>query len=176
MAIGPHEGSTGPITGDAPNIPEHHLLRRIGEGAYGEVWLARNIMGVLRAVKIVYRRRFSDERPYEREFNGITKFEPLSRSAEGLVDILQVGRDDAAGFFYYIMELADDGGGSSNETGNPKFDKSCSTAGVEGSGFRLPSNFGSASRDDSQFYSPKSLGSEIPGGCHSRNVFNLVCL
>lgn len=90
-----------------PVIPEHELLRRIGEGAYGEVWLARSITGAMRAVKIVYRARFTDERPYEREFNGITKFEPLSRSNEGLVDILQVGRDDRAQCFYYVMELAD---------------------------------------------------------------------
>src|SRR5207249_4149247 len=48
-----------------------------------------------------------DARPFEREFKGIQKFEPISRSHDGLVDILQVGRDDAAGYFYYVMELAD---------------------------------------------------------------------
>jgi hypothetical protein len=31
------------------------LIRRIGQGSYGEVWLARNVMGTYRAVKIVYR-------------------------------------------------------------------------------------------------------------------------
>src|SRR5437667_12211204 len=38
-----------------PSIPEHELLRRIGGGSYGEVWLARNRMETFRAVKIVYR-------------------------------------------------------------------------------------------------------------------------
>src|SRR5207245_3383554 len=52
--------------------------------------------------------RFHFESPYEREFTGIRKIEPISRSHEGLVDILQIGRDDAAGYFYYVMELADD--------------------------------------------------------------------
>jgi len=89
-------------------VPDHELLRRIGGGAYGEVWLARNVMGTYRAVKIVYRKTFSNDRPYEREFTGIQKFEPISRSHERLVDVLQVGRNDPAGYFYYVMELADD--------------------------------------------------------------------
>jgi len=41
---------------------------------------------------------------------GIQKFEPISRSHEGLVDILQIGRNDRDGYFYYVMELADDEG------------------------------------------------------------------
>src|SRR5262245_46451631 len=90
-----------------PPIPDHELTRRIGQGAYGEVWLARNALGTWRAVKIVYRNHFKNERPYEREFAGIRRFEPISRANEGFVDILQVGRDEAGGWFYYVMELAD---------------------------------------------------------------------
>ena len=93
-----------------PTIPDHELLRVIGRGSYGEVWLARNVMGALRAVKVVYRAHFDHERPYEREFGGIQRYEPLSRSGEGLVQVLHVGRNDAAGCFYYVMELADDDG------------------------------------------------------------------
>jgi serine/threonine protein kinase len=63
---------------------------------------------MLRAVKIVYRDRFHDARPYEREFIGILRVEPLSRANEGLVDILHVGRHEPEGYFYYVMELADD--------------------------------------------------------------------
>src|SRR2546425_1782613 len=84
----------------APIIPDHELIRGIGQGAYGEVWLARNILGTYRAVKIVYRKSFRDERTYEREFRGIQQFEPLSRTNEGLLDILQVGRNDDAGPYY----------------------------------------------------------------------------
>ena len=91
-----------------PFVPDHQLLRQIGGGSYGEVWLARNVMGTYRAVKIVYRQTFQNERPFEREFSGIQKFEPISRTHEGLVDILQIGRNDPAGYFYYVMELADD--------------------------------------------------------------------
>src|SRR5437588_577830 len=84
------------------------MLRCIGQGSYGEVWLARNAVGTWRAVKVVYRDNFKDSRPYEREFTGIQKYEPISRTNEGLVDVLQIGRNDADGYFYYIMELADD--------------------------------------------------------------------
>ena len=89
-------------------IPDHELLRVIGRGSYGEVWLARNVMGTLRAVKLVFRDRFESDRPFEREFAGIQRYEPVSRSAEGLVQILHIGRNVAAGAFYYVMELADD--------------------------------------------------------------------
>lgn len=91
-----------------PDIPDHKLLRRIGGGSYGDVWLGRNIMGVYRAIKVVYRKRFSHDAPYERELSGIRKFEPISRSNEGFVDILHVGINEQNGYFYYIMELGDD--------------------------------------------------------------------
>jgi formylglycine-generating enzyme required for sulfatase activity len=92
-----------------PVVPDHEVLRRIGRGSYGEIWLARALAtGTWRAVKIVWRRNFESERSFRREFEGMTAFEPISRSHAGFVDILQVGRNDALGFFYYVMELADD--------------------------------------------------------------------
>lgn len=82
------------------------MLRIIGSGSYGEIWLARGLTGVFRAVKVVYRATFESERSFAREFEGMSAFEPVSRDHEGFVDILHVGRTDT--FFYYIMELADD--------------------------------------------------------------------
>lgn len=90
-----------------PSIPDHDLLQWIGKGSYGQVWLARNVLGTLRAVKVVRRDDFKEARPFEREFAGIQRFEPISRTHEGLVDVLQVGRNPVEGFFYYVMELAD---------------------------------------------------------------------
>src|SRR5437899_9975752 len=90
-----------------PAVPDFLLLRRIGRGSYGEVWLARSVTGVYRAVKVVYRSRFDEDRPYEREFAGIQKFEPISVGQETQVSLLHVGRNEAAGFIYYAMELAD---------------------------------------------------------------------
>jgi tetratricopeptide (TPR) repeat protein len=104
-------GLSGPalnrIPGPPPEIPDHEMIRCIGQGSYGEVWLARNAVGTWRAVKVVYRQNFKDPRPYEREFAGIQSYEPISRSNEGLIDVLQIGRNDGDGYFYYIMELAD---------------------------------------------------------------------
>jgi len=98
-----------------PSVPDYELLRCIGRGSYGDVWLARNVLGQFRAVKIIYRSRFIDPRPFEREFEGIQRFEPISRSHPSQLHILHVGKNDAEGCFYYVMELADDGAVSSSE-------------------------------------------------------------
>jgi serine/threonine protein kinase len=97
----------GALSG-APPIPDHSLVRCIGKGGYGEVWLARDVIGTYHAVKVIYRASFPDASPFEREFRGIQKFTPISRSHSGFVNILHVGRNDTGGYFYYIMELGDD--------------------------------------------------------------------
>src|SRR6266567_354204 len=96
------------------SVPDHQLLRRIGRGSYGEVWLARHTMGMFRAVKIVYRKAFDHQRPFDREISGIRRFEPISRSHEGFVDVLHVGLNEEHGYFYYVMELGDDQNSAQN--------------------------------------------------------------
>jgi WD40 repeat protein/serine/threonine protein kinase len=91
-----------PSTASAPVIPEYELIRRIGRGSCGEVWLARTEIGRFRAVKVVYGELSG------REYAGLKKYEPISRSHPGFVAILHVGRNQAEGYFYYVMELADD--------------------------------------------------------------------
>jgi len=93
---------------EPPRVPDHELIRCVGKGSYGEVWLARNVMGTFRAVKVVFRRTFDSDRPYDREFSGVQKFEPISRSHPGLVSILHVGRNTESGYFYCVMDAADD--------------------------------------------------------------------
>jgi WD40 repeat protein len=130
-----------------PDIPDHTLLRLIGRGAYGEVWLARNIMGAMRAVKVIWRKQFESDRPYEREVAGIRRFEPISRSSGGLVHVLHVGRNDAVGYFFYVMELADGEG--------PTSDPSPPIKNQEGS------PHSTLDTTQSELYRPRTLRSEL---------------
>ena len=91
-----------------PVVAEHHVVRLVGRGAAGEVWLARNTIGAYRAVKVIHRKAFAWRKPFEDEYQGLLRFEPLSRQHDGLVDVLQVGGHPGDDLFYYVMELADD--------------------------------------------------------------------
>lgn len=90
------------------DIPDFSLLRQIGSGSYGEVWLARGVTGAYRAIKIVRRDQFDCDKSFEREFHGIQAFEPVSRTHANLLQILHAGRNQTDGFYFYVMELADD--------------------------------------------------------------------
>ncbi len=91
-----------------PTVPDYELIRRIGHGAYGDVWLARSkATGALRAAKIVWRHTFEDAKPFQREFAGIQSFERISREHPSQLALFHIGRNDAEGYFYYVMELAD---------------------------------------------------------------------
>jgi len=105
----------------------------------------------LRAVKIVHRASFDHDRPFEREFAGIKAFETHSRSHEGLVNLLQVGRDDHAGYFYYVMELADDLNGGD------------------------PTQQASAPSPDSYTREHSPLNSNVVAGCPWRNASKSAC-
>lgn len=98
---------TSGLTCALPAVPGHTLLNKIGEGAYGDVYLARHASGAFRAVKIVYRDRVPDSDAFEREYRGVSAFRRVPR-LRGLVRIFAVGRDDAAGMFFTVMEAADD--------------------------------------------------------------------
>src|SRR5947209_108251 len=159
-------GNISSIAGvNPPLIPDHTLLRPIGRGAYGEVWLARNVMGALRAVKVIWRRQFESDRRYDREFAGIERYEPVSRSSGGLVHVLHVGRNDPEGYFFYVMELADATQPNPkseirnpNETRRPNAEAAASNEPVRTSGFGLASDFAIRNSD---LYSPRTLRSDL---------------
>lgn len=97
-----------PEVAEGISIGGYQLESRIGSGSHGQVWLSRSVTGQHVALKLMERQESEDDEQFDREFRGICHYEPLSRDAEAVVDILHVARDDEAEYFYYIMELADD--------------------------------------------------------------------
>jgi hypothetical protein len=98
-----------PATQDLPEAPDYELFEpAFGEGAYGKVWLARNAIGQWQALKAIYLSKFGQRtEPYEREFNGIRRYKPISNQHPGLLRVDFVSTKKAAGYFYYVMELGD---------------------------------------------------------------------
>lgn len=93
---------------DVPDIRGFEMLKPVGAGAYGEVWLAKTVTGEMRAVKIVRRNEMESGKAYEREFNATRHFGPISRDHQGFVHLLHVDVDEEQDLFYYVMEAADD--------------------------------------------------------------------
>lgn len=80
------------------------LLREIGRGAYGVVYLAEASGGRLAALKLC-RRAGTEEERYQRELRGAKLYMSVSAS-EGLVGMREVVEEDWG--FYSVMDLADD--------------------------------------------------------------------
>ncbi len=90
-----------------PEIPGYELAPApFGEGAYGKVWLARKPGGAWQALKVVYLAKFETAAPFEREFNGVSRYRALSEQHPGLLRVHHVS-EPRDGYFYYIMELGD---------------------------------------------------------------------
>lgn len=94
-----------------PEVPDFDLLRPIGEGGFGRVWIARNrTTGRLRAVKLIARTRIGAADPAGRELASITRLEAnLRHHHPNLVVIHHVGQ--TAEHLFYVMDLADDARG-----------------------------------------------------------------
>jgi serine/threonine protein kinase len=152
----------GLASGRQPVVPDYELLKRIGKGAFGEVWLARNkATGILRAVKIVWRNTFEEERPYQREFEGLLRFERISQEHPSQLKLLHVGRNDGEGYFYYVMELADGAESPKSEVRGSKLE----TTRAEREAQR--SNSGTnphAGFDTTETYKPRTLRADLAKG------------
>jgi len=85
-----------------PVIPDYELVRELGRGSFGSVWLGRSRTGVHHAIKIVPKSR---ERLLEKELEGIRAYELLARKHPNLVEVRHVG--ETAECLYCVLELAD---------------------------------------------------------------------
>ena len=98
-----------PLMERPPKTPGYELIHPpFAEGSYGKVWLARNRAGEWRALKAVYLAKVDNNlEAYEREFNGIRQYQPISDRHPGLLRVDYVSPQHKNGYFYYVMELAD---------------------------------------------------------------------
>jgi serine/threonine protein kinase len=91
----------------SPEIPDFELIREIGRGGFGQVWLAKNrATGLLRAVKIIPRSSSAAADPAGRELVSITRLEAIRyRRHPHLLDIHHVGQ--TRDFVFFVTDLAD---------------------------------------------------------------------
>ena len=92
----------------APEIPDLRLIRRVGAGSFGEVWIAENrTTGKVLAVKVVTRKSPDAADRAGREIASLIRLDagvPIQH--ENLLTIHHVGRTHD--FLYYTMDPADD--------------------------------------------------------------------
>ncbi len=93
---------------ELPDAPDYELFDPpFGEGAYGKVWIVRNAIGQMQALKVVYLSKFDNNTdPFDREFAGISRYKPISDRHPGLLRVDFVSRK-REGYFYYVKELGD---------------------------------------------------------------------
>ncbi len=91
-----------------PEVSDFDLIRLIGEGGFGRVWLATNrATGQLRAVKVIPLRATGTTDPAGREITSITRLEAnFRRQHPNLLTIHHVGK--TAEHLFYVMDPADD--------------------------------------------------------------------
>ncbi len=86
--------------------PEYQILAHIAGGAYGQVWLASDSGGTLRAIKLVELEPADTEHRYDRERRGIRLLKSLSDMPDGIIAIHEIREEEGTGFAY-VMDLAD---------------------------------------------------------------------
>ena len=96
-----------------PVLPDFDLIRCVGQGGFGQVWLATNrATGHLRAVKVISLERSGTTDPASREITSITRLEENVRTQHpNLLNIRHVGK--TADHLFYVMDPADDVSGVS---------------------------------------------------------------
>jgi eukaryotic-like serine/threonine-protein kinase len=96
----------------APEVPDFEMIRPVGSGGCGEVWLASNrTTGYLRAVKVIPLQQSGRGDPAGREIGSLTRLEAHCRCHHPhLMQIHHVGK--TANYLFYVMDAADDVSGT----------------------------------------------------------------
>jgi serine/threonine protein kinase len=104
---------------DRPTVPDFDLIRPIGRGGFGQVWLAKNrATGHLRAVKVIPVHTPGRADPAGREIVSLTRLETnVGRHHPNLLTIHHVGK--TTDHLFYVMDLADDASRSAADPGSP---------------------------------------------------------
>ena len=106
------------LNGNMPHCGQWRLVREIGHGAYGVVYLAVGADGNRTAVKVCRREEIGEER-YARELRGARLYSAIPRT-DGLVCMKELVEEPWG--FYSVMDLADHefDGEFSEDTYRPK--------------------------------------------------------
>ncbi len=96
------DDSSGPDSAPAPprSFENYKLLCSCGRGAFGEVFMAEDLVGRLVALKIL-----PNSPAGERELDGLRHYRRIAEEHPNLVRIFHIGSTGRE--FYYTMELAD---------------------------------------------------------------------
>ena len=89
---------------DFPKIVDYEPIQIAGRGSFCTVYLVKNNIGNLRALKVITKNKFINQLDFEREFEGIRKYEEVSLGSKYLISILHIGGNPKDDFYYYVME------------------------------------------------------------------------
>jgi RNA polymerase sigma factor (sigma-70 family) len=85
------------------SIPDYQLLRRLGKGAFGDVWLGQHLLlREFRAIKLVA----ANGQFGQAELDGVRTYMQMARQHPHLVPIEHLGQSN--GHYFLVMPLADD--------------------------------------------------------------------
>lgn len=90
---------------EKPFIPDFILENCCGSGAFGDVWKAKDMNGVPRAVKVLNKTRLKNLGVLEKEIRGLQLYRTKVPKDRHLVEIFHVGETES--HIYYVMDLAD---------------------------------------------------------------------
>lgn len=90
-------------------IEGYQILREIGQGGYGVVYMVKTDADQYEALKVVSRDQFENETPFNREISAIRKYKKVCDRHPALIQIFHVKKDEDR--FFYVMPLADPVGG-----------------------------------------------------------------